>query len=400
MKIICHNGQDYAGTGGALRGQELALALRWMGHEVQDRAPTSLSPKAIRPGLADAVVLTGTWHQLVSWRGRTGVPLVVQLAEACEASGIVPIWWYGSNGSVFGCQDPNPAKRAESEREVIARICERKFIGVICPYSMGIYERHGVPREKMRLIPSVFDGDLFCPEQSRYDERVTARLRVKYKLPDNAFCIGTIGNTPNSKGGDDVLRAFALLAREMPDLYYLILHTPERNLNKTKAVSPDKKKIGKSEWDVLQDSKALAVKLGIADRVRFLGMRFPREAMPAFYRLLRVYCSPSKAENLGQPLVESQLCGVPLVTYKGFSFDFVACPETAQQIPPSGTVTDDYGLVIPECDPEVLADAIRGARATAETVPAWKTRMWAYDKFHHPNAQVMVDAIREYKEMP
>lgn len=399
MRIICLDGQDYAGTGGALRGQEMALALRWMGHQVSDQAPTSLLPEMIHPGMADGIILTGTWHQLVLWRGKTsGIPLVVQLSQAADAAGIPAIWWYGSNGSVFGCQDPSAEKRLASQRAVIDYICGRHFIGVICPYSMEIYQRYGVPPQRMRLVPSVFDADLFTPPKPGPDERVSARLRVKYKVPEKAFLMGTIGNTPNSKGGDDVLRALALLKDEMPDLYYLILHTPEANLNKTKAISPDKKRIGKSEWDVLQDSKALAEKLGVKERVRFIGARFPREAMPMFYRLLDLYCSPSKAENLGQPLVESQLCGCTLVTYKGFSFDFVACPETAQQVEPSGRVVDDYGLIIPECDPRELANAIRRARAGRESDPATpeRTRLWTTRKFHHSNARVMLDAIEEY----
>jgi glycosyltransferase involved in cell wall biosynthesis len=154
-----------------------------------------------------------------------------------------------------------------------------------------------------------------------------------------------------------------------------------------------------SEWDVVQRTKSLARDLGIQDRVRFIGSRYPREIMPAFYRLLRVYVSPSKAENLGQPLVESQLTGLPLVTYRGFSFDFVACPGTAEQIPPVRTVTDDYGLVIPEADPAVLAAAIRRARQTAEREgSADVARNWTYEKFNHHNAQTMVTALEEYRQ--
>jgi len=398
MKILGIHAQDHYGVGGALRGHEMGEALMRLGHEIIPMDPTAGAWTMIKNGAdVDAVVLAGTWHQLMIANSHAQL-----VADACDARKIPCLWWYGSNGSVFSCVDADPAVRRASENRVIDLICTRKFIGVICPYSIEIYKRHGVPADKMRLVPSVFDADLFCPAMSSYDQRVTARLKYKYGIPSDAFCLGTIGNTPNSKGGDDVLKALALLAPEMPDLHYVILHTPAQLLSKVRAKSPDGLREGKSEADVLQDSKNLAKKLGLGDRVHFIGARFPREAMPMFYRCLDVYCSPSKAENLGQPLVESQLCGIPLVTYKGFSFDFVAAP-TAEQIEPSGTVTDDYGLIIPEADPIVLANAIRRARLTAEThkpiggVNA--TRVWAYQKFHHHNANKMMAAIAEYKEL-
>jgi len=398
MKLIVVDSQDYGGTGGALRGQEIAFALHKMGHEVRDRSPREVfSMHAWDGAKPDAVIFTGTWHQLVL-EGKNGLSHVEHCSQCCDEDGVATIWWYGSNGSVFGANDPDAAKRKASEQKIIDKICSRHFIAVICPYSMGIYQRHGLPAEKMRLVPSVFDGDLFCPSQSAYDDRVTERLRYRFRIPESAYCMGTIGNTPNSKGGNDVLKAFALLKDRMPDLMYIILHSPSQVLSKVKAKSPDGKKIGLSEWDVLQESRILADNLGIGDRCRFIGTRFPRHAMPAFYRMLQIYCSPSKAENLGQPLVESQLCGLPLVTFSGFSFDFVSCPETAQQVPAASTETDDYGLVIPEADPEALAEAIVRARDVAESAGRSRiTRDWAYEKFHHHNAARMVEAVKEYQ---
>jgi len=397
MRIVGPREQDLAGVGGALRGQEMGYALRKLGHEIVPLSSREMSPYVSSGGDPDldAVIIAGTWHQLINRNS-----YVIAVAHAADAQGIACIWWYGSNGSVFGSTNPDPAIRKADEQHIIDLIAERPFIAAICPYSMDIYERHGLPREKMRLVPSVFDADLFCPAVGADPEclHISERLRSKFGVPPGAFTIGTVGNTPNSKGGDDVLRAVALLA-DMPDLHYLILHSPELNLSGQRARSPDGLREGKSERDVLNDSKALAVSLGIADRVHFLGMRFPRTAMPQFYRLLDVYCSPSKAENLGQPLVESQLCGKILVTYKGFSFDFV-CAPTAEQIPTSGTETDDYGLIIPECDPAVLADAIRNARHKAEDARArWLTRKWTAEKFGHHNAARMVEAIEEYRAM-
>ena len=395
MKIVGIHAQDHYGVGGALRGLEMGEALRRMGHEIVGISPTEKLHVSINAGMSlDAVILAGTWHQLAAGHQ---FPLLV--ADACDKRNIPCIWWYGSNGSVFGSVHPDEEVRRAHEKSVIDLIAQRHFIGVICPYSIEIYKRHGLPVEKMRLVPSVFDGDLFCPSSGNdYDRRVSERLKYKFGIPPGAFCLGTIGHTPNSKGGDEILSAMSLLKDEMPDLHYVILHTPQQLLSKVRAKSPDGKKEGRSEAEVLLHSQELAAAMGLRDRVHFIGARFPREAMPMFYRLIDVYCSPSKAENLGQPLVESQLCGIPLVTYKGFSFDFVACPQTSEQIAPDHTETDDYGLIIPFANPRVLADAIRRARVTsADPAKRDATRRWTLNRFHHPNAKTMIDTINEYQ---
>jgi len=394
MRIACLDGHGFSAVGGALRGREMSFALSQLGHQVV-RTPHFSGPDlaALKP---DAVIETGTWHQLQVGES-SGIVVRTRL---CDEQGIPSIWWYGSNGSVWGVRTADEKKRRESEEKVLSLIRERPFIGVICPYSMGIYARYAIPMHKMRLIPSVFDGELFTPAKSEYDERVSQRLRYDFGLPEGKWCIGTVGNTPNSKGGDFIIKAMKLLEKEMPDLHYVILHTPEASLGKVKAKSPEGQTVGNSELDVLQDSKRLALDLGLGKRVHFIGLRFMRTGMPAFYRLLNGYCSPSEAENLGQPLVESQLCGLPLVTFKGFSFDFVSCPHSATQVEPHHTETDDYGLVIPKGDPVTLAAAIRRQREMGETEGmSQKTRQWTHEKFHHHNATKMVNAIKEYQEM-
>jgi len=394
MKLLCIDGRDVFGFGGALRGRELAFALSQLGHEIVVEA--NLSPAQLKEMKVQGVIETGTWHLL---QGGSGTE-IVRRSRICDSLGIPSVWWFGSNGSVWGVRVANEQKRRESEEGVLSLIRERKFIGVICPYSMDIYSRYNIPKEKMRLIPSVFDGDLFTPQRFPYDKHVTQRMFSAFGIPQTGYFIGTAGNTPNSKGGDFVIQAVKLLEKEMPDLHYIILHSPDFLLTTERAKSPDGLREGLSELDVLQRSKQLAQTLGIAQRVHFIGTRLLRTHMPSYYRMLNAYCSPSEAENLGQPLVESQLCGLPLLTYKGFSFDFVSCPTTATQVEPDHTETDDYGLVIPKGNPALIAEGIKRQREIGETVGTREaTRMWAYEKFHHHNAVKMINALAEYREM-
>jgi len=87
----------------------------------------------------------------------------------------------------------------------------------------------------------------------------------------------------------------------------------------------------------------LARRLGIADRVNFLG-RFPSHRMPEFYRSLDALVLPSRTtpawkEQFGRVLVEAMSCGVPVI-----GSDSGAIPS----------VVGNAGLVFPEGDVEAL----------------------------------------------
>ncbi len=397
-------------VGHPARGRELNFALLKAGHEifpVGNAAAYAILMEKKDIGPLDAVVLGGTWHQLTFKQRPVNlehkdiygpVPFPVGIARAAEEHGTVPIWWYGSNGCPYLSYNTDPDARKREHDDRVRWLCERKFFAVLAPYCVNTYKKAGVPGSKMRIVPTLFDSDLFHVP-SKAEKAGRERLCHEWNLPTGKFWLGTIGNTPNSKGGDDTMRALALLKDEMPDLHYFIHHTDAARLTTVKAVGPDGE-IGNSEADVLRMSKVLAVKLGIKDRVHFRGLKLDRKFMPWSYRMMDVYCSPSKAENLGQPLIESQLCGLPLVTYRGFSFNFCACPFSASQYKPSKTETDDWGLVIPSSDPMDQANAIRRARNMAETKGmAERTHEWAAEKFDHRNIFKMIDVIEEYRSM-
>ena len=91
----------------------------------------------------------------------------------------------------------------------------------------------------------------------------------------------------------------------------------------------------------------LARKLGIQERVRFLG-RLPSHAMPDFYRALDVLVLPSRTrpnwkEQFGRVLVEAMACGVPVI-----GSDSGEIPHVIGQGAKAG------GLIFPEEDAQAL----------------------------------------------
>jgi glycosyltransferase involved in cell wall biosynthesis len=139
----------------------------------------------------------------------------------------------------------------------------------------------------------------------------------------DAFVIGYAGGLVEEKGVDLLLRAAARL---------------------------------QGHWQVLLAGEGaqkgvlmhLAERLGISDRVRFLG-RIPSTSMPRFYQQLDVLVLPSRtrprwSEQFGRVLVEAMACGVPVIG------------STSGEIP---EVIGEAGLLFTEGDIEGLLTALQ-----------------------------------------
>ena len=106
--------------------------------------------------------------------------------------------------------------------------------------------------------------------------------------------------------------------------------------------------------------KKLAHKLGVADRVRFLGEVSERD-LPALYNLASVYVGASRraerlgVEGFGISLVEASACGLPVVAGKSGGI-------------PDAVRDGETGFLIPPEDPAAIADAV--GRLLADTALA------------------------------
>ena len=93
------------------------------------------------------------------------------------------------------------------------------------------------------------------------------------------------------------------------------------------------------------DTRHLALRLGIYDRVVFTG-RIPEEELPAYYRGAAVVTMPSLYEGFGLPALEGMACGVPVVVSNTTSL-----PE----------VVGDAGILVNPHDAESIADGLNRA---------------------------------------
>ncbi len=137
----------------------------------------------------------------------------------------------------------------------------------------SILERKGVAKDKIRLIYSSIDSDLFHPRGREESE---------------IFRIGTASSLEGSKGLDLILNALSKCRDRLGNFKYMAA----------------------GEGSEKESLERKAEDLGLKDNVEFPGYL---EDMPEFYRGLDLYILPSRSEGLGISLLEAGACGAVVV---------------------------------------------------------------------------------------
>lgn len=163
--------------------------------------------------------------------------------------------------------------------------------------------RLGVDREKIQVAHPGVDPERFHPQ---VDGSAIRRRHVR----DGELMLLTVGRLQRRKGQDLVIRAMAQLSRI--DLRFVIVGG------------------GEEEGHL----RALAVELGVADRVDFAG-KVPDDELPAYYAASDVFLMPNRQdgadfEGFGIVFLEAQATGRPVIAGRtGGAPEAVSEGETA-----------------------------------------------------------------------
>ncbi|MDG4825806.1 glycosyltransferase [Asanoa sp. WMMD1127] len=233
-------------------------------------------------------------------RKRTGVPV----AQTYHALGTVKRRHQGD-------RDTSPPGRIGFERTL-----GRQADAVVaqCQDEVDELLRMGVPRATMSVIPSGVDSERFTP-----DGPVAPRTDRPRLL--------SIGRLVERKGVADVIAALPRIG----DAELVVVGGPP---------------VAELDADPLvRDLRAQAVRLGVDDRVRFVGGQ-SRDEVPAWYRSADIMVTTPWYEPFGLTPLEAMACGVPVVAAEvGGLTDTVVDGVTGDFVPPR--------------DPAALADTVR-----------------------------------------
>lgn len=184
----------------------------------------------------------------------------------------------------------------------------------------------GVPPANVHVVPEGLDGSLFHP-----GDRGEARARLGVDDPD-APLILFVGNLLLGKGVGTLLEALGALARRGTAFRCLLVGG------------------GRDEARL----RAQSTRLGLDDRVRFVGRR-PHAELGDWHRAADLVTLPSHSEGTPNVLREAAACGRPIV-----ATDVGGIPETVQGA---------SARLVPPRDPAALADALVAAMTWGDRPP-------------------------------
>jgi glycosyltransferase involved in cell wall biosynthesis len=184
-------------------------------------------------------------------------------------------------------------------------------------------ERHGLPARKMRVVHNGVDLSRFPPFAS---DRTAARAALG--LPPNRRLVAQVGRLAPQKDYPTYLQAAARLATRHADVDFLVIGD-----------GPDGEAL-----------RRLAAELGLAERVRWLGLRHD---VPAILAGVDVLVLASRYEGLPNVVIEAMAAGAAVV-----ATDVGGCRELLRP--------EREGLLVEPGRPQAIADAVAALLGSPE----------------------------------
>ena len=189
--------------------------------------------------------------------------------------------------------------------------------------------RFGVPADRVTVLPNSVELADYGPGPKRSD------LLARYGLAGKTVLMTLARLSPSEryKGVDEVMEALPALARDVPDVAYLVC-----------GGGGDRPRL-----------EAKARQLGVADRVVFAGY-VPEDEKADHYRLADAFVMPGRGEGFGIVYLEALACGIPAVA---------SSADASREAVRDGLL----GVVVDPDDRVSIVSGIRDALAREKGVP-------------------------------
>lgn len=215
-------------------------------------------------------------------------------------------------------------------------------------------EPEAVPRTT--VAPAGVDLQRFAPAD---DAAARAAIRRRLGLPDDGRpLLLSVRRLVPRMGLEDLLEAAARLVAAGQDPLVALAGAGESR----------------------QDLEQLAGRLGLAERVHFLG-RVPDDVLPDLYRAADVFVLPTRSlEGFGMVTAEALASGLPVVgTRAGATAELLAEVPGAALVEPADPAGLAAALTPLVDDPATRDDARDSARRHAETRLSWDVHLDAFE---------------------
>jgi glycosyltransferase involved in cell wall biosynthesis len=174
-----------------------------------------------------------------------------------------------------------------------------------------VYMRDGLRGDNIEVLPVGCDTDAFAPR--RRDDPTVLAIREALGVSPDQLLILTVGGDTASKGGQEVMRALALIGDGAPAWRYVC------------KVWPQPRTVEQNRLDL-----QLAAELGIGAKVACFTSVVSRNFMPYLLAACDIYAAPSRLEGFGMIQVEANACAKPVVAIHAMAFlDTMVHGETA-----------------------------------------------------------------------
>jgi mannosylfructose-phosphate synthase len=178
-----------------------------------------------------------------------------------------------------------------NEERILYHACQQ-VIATTPPQVDMIVQDYGTPADLVHMIPPGYDDNRFYPVSAATREAIRQRLGFKGKV------VLAIGRLARNKGYDLLIDAFSLVA---PRIEGSVLH-----------LAVGGTELNPNEQAILDELKAQAERLGLADRIVFAG--FVADAdLADHYRAADAFVLSSRYEPFGMTAIEAMACGTPTV---------------------------------------------------------------------------------------
>ncbi|MDA1196486.1 MAG: glycosyltransferase family 4 protein [Nanoarchaeota archaeon] len=184
----------------------------------------------------------------------------------------------------------------------VSLFCMKRFKKIIAltPFEKEIYEKNGIAKENITLLPHAIDVTFFSATEKANKEAV----RNLYDLNEDNFIITSVSNFRKFKNVDTIIEAFGIFQHKHPKARLLIVGANQFN-------NPRYKDQSARRFKDVQNPEDTVRKLKLADKVIFTGSLNYKQVRNIF-AITNLFVNNSDPETMGISVYEAAAAAIPL----------------------------------------------------------------------------------------